>query len=116
MSEVQTQAVNQKAKAEKMPKALTMSVFVLSIISLSWFFAGWRQVHETNNFGDWALLISGTLLTCLFVFLQAYWIYCEEKSKGTLRKQIVFFEKINQRVNVYRQAKSLSKQINEKRG
>ncbi len=82
-----------------MPWALKMSVFVLSIMSLSWFFAGGRQVHETNTPGDWALLVGGTLLTCALIFLQAYWIYFEEKAKGTLRKQIALFEQINQRLN-----------------
>jgi len=76
-----------------------LAVFVASVMTLSWFFAGYRQVQESSTLGNWALLLGGTLATVLLLGLQGYWIYFEEKSKGSLKKQIPLFEKIQQRVS-----------------
>ncbi len=69
--------------------------FAASVISLSWFFAGWRQVNETQTVLDWLLLLGGTVATILLVGLQGYWMYFEEKAKGSLRKRIKIFEMID---------------------
>lgn len=71
------------------------SVFIASVVTLSWFFAGWRQVNESGTIGDWALLLAGTVSTLGLVLLQSYWIYFEEKEKGSLRKRVEIFEKIH---------------------
>jgi len=72
-----------------------LTAFVASVITLSWFFAGWRQTQETGQFSDWLLLLEGTAFTLLLLGVQAYWIYFEEKAKGTLKKRIELFEKMN---------------------
>jgi hypothetical protein len=75
--------------------ALKVAVFVASVASLSWFFAGWRQVHEAQTLANWSLLAGSTLLTAFLVALQGYWIYFDEKAKGNLRKRINLYEKIH---------------------
>jgi|SRR5215471_5178448 len=69
--------------------------FALSVIALSWFFAGWRQVNETHTPVDWLLLLGGIAGTLLLLGLQGYWMYFEEKAKGSLRKRIQLFEAIH---------------------
>lgn len=84
--------------------SLKMSAFVASVVSLSWFFAGWRQVNEKGGLGDWGLLFFGTGLTLSLLVLQGYWIYSEEKEKGSLRKRIGFYEFIHARLQAARVA------------
>lgn len=74
------------------------SIFAGSVLSLSWFFAGWRQVNEAGGLADWGLLLGGTAATAALVLVQAYWIYFEEKGKGKLTKRVEFFEKINKKL------------------
>lgn len=74
--------------------SIKWSVFAASVISLSWFFAGWRQVNQTGQLTDWALLAIGTLLTLGFIMVQGYWIYFEEKKKGRLTKRIALYERV----------------------
>ena len=75
-----------------------LAAFVASVITLSWFFAGWRQVNADASPVNWALLGGGVVLTVLLVGLQGYWIYFEEKARGRLRKRIRLFELINDRL------------------
>lgn len=75
-------------------KTIKWSVFVASVITLSWFFAGWRQVNESGQLSDWGVLVGGTLSTALLLFIQGYWIYFEEKEKGKLTKRVAIYEKI----------------------
>lgn len=75
--------------------SLKWSVFAASVVSLSWFFAGWRQVNEHGGISDWGLLAGGTFATIAFVAVQGYWIYFEEKGKGKLTKRVDLFEKIH---------------------
>ncbi len=83
-----------------MQKTIKWSVFIASVITLSWFFAGWRQVNESGQIGDWAILVGGTLSTILLIGVQGYWIYFEEKAKGRLMKRVELFEKIKARLDV----------------
>lgn len=78
--------------------SLKWSIFAASVISLSWFFAGWRQVNESGGLSDWALLAGGTASTLCLLGLQGYWIYFEEKNKGKLTKKIALFEKIHEKL------------------
>lgn len=75
--------------------AVKTAAFVASIFSLSWFFAGWRLVHEAQTTANWLALTGGTVFTVLLVSLQGYWIYFDEKAKGTLRKRIGLYERIH---------------------
>ena len=79
-------------------KTVKWSVFIASVITLSWFFAGWRQVNESGQLSDWAVLIGGTLSTLLLLFVQGYWIYFEEKAKGRLTKHVDVYERIRARL------------------
>ena len=70
------------------------SIFVGAVLELSWFFEGWRQVQEGVTLPHCAMLLFGTATTIFFVGVQAYWIYLEEKFKGTLKKRFGLFERI----------------------
>src|SRR5580658_1325096 len=68
--------------------------FVLAVIALSWFFEGWREVQKGPTLLHCAVLFAGTTATLLMLGVQGYWIYIEEKLKGTLKKRIGLFERI----------------------
>lgn len=70
-------------------------MFAASVVSLSWFFAGWRQVNQVGGLLDWGLLAGGTACTIFLVSVQGYWIYFEEKAKGRLTKRVELFDKID---------------------
>jgi hypothetical protein len=76
-----------------------LAAFAASVVSLSWFFAGWRAINESTALSGWLLLAGGTLLTLFLIGLQGYWIYFEEKQKGTLKRRVELFEKIHVRLN-----------------
>lgn len=81
-------------KRLKVRFAIKAAAFIASVISLSWFFEGWRKINESATLMHFGILIGGTLVTLALIGLQAYWIYIEEKSKGTLKKKIGLFDKI----------------------
>ncbi len=81
-------------KRLKVRFAFKAAAFIASVISLSWFFEGWRKINEEATIMHFSILIGGTLLTLALIGLQAYWIYIEEKTKGTLKKHITLFDKI----------------------
>ncbi|MBX9694025.1 MAG: hypothetical protein K2Z81_16695 [Cyanobacteria bacterium] len=78
----------------KVKLSYRLFVFIASVISLSWFFEGTRQVNESLTVPHVGLLILGAALTSLFIGIYTYWIYIEEKEKGTLKKRVNLFEKI----------------------
>lgn len=86
------------------PRGVKIAAFAVSVISLSWFFAGWRQLHEAPTLANWLLLAGGVASTILLLGLQGYWIYFDEKSKGRLRKRIELYEKIHARLFAKTQA------------
>ena len=69
---------------------------VLSILSLSWFFEGVRHWKQSPDLGHAAFLVVPVLTTLLLLWVQAFWIYIEEKSRGTLRKTVVHFDRIEE--------------------
>lgn len=79
--------------------SLRYSLFIFSVISLSWFFAGWRGINEHGSVADWATLIGGTTLTIGLLAVQGYWIYIEELKKGSLRRHIPLFDRIHGKLN-----------------
>lgn len=68
--------------------------FAGAVIGLSWFFEGSRQIAEGVNFSSVGYLLLGTVATVVFMGILSYWIYAEEKSKGTLKVRFGLFEKI----------------------
>ena len=91
-------------------------MFTGSVIALSWFFEGWRKIQEEPNLEHGLILLGGTFLTIFFVGIQAYWVYLEEKSKGTLTKRIPLFEKIYELSNKKSELLSVGKGEGLKRG
>lgn len=79
--------------------------FCLAAYSLSWFFEGWREINKELSPNNAAILSAGTLATLFFLAVHFYWIYFEEKSKGTLKKRVELFEKIHLATQTKRQAK-----------
>lgn len=59
------------------------------------FFAGWREINTEFGTTACVTLASGTLMTLFLVALQSYWIYFEEKNKGTLQRKIPLFDAIH---------------------
>ncbi len=78
--------------------ALKAVAFCAAVVSLSWFFQGWREVNQAPGVASVALLIFGTSLTLLILGVMGYWTYFEEKSKGTLKKKIKLYEDIHSRL------------------
>jgi hypothetical protein len=83
-----------KVNGLKVKFQVKLAAFVAATLSLSLFFEGFRQVSREPSYPHFALLIAGTALTALLIWLQAFWIYIEEKSKGSLSKKVVHFDKL----------------------
>lgn len=81
-------------KPLKVKFAYKLVNFICAVVALSWFFEGWRKVNESISALHVFILLAGTLATVLFLGIHAYWVYVEEKHKGTLKKRIGLFEKI----------------------
>ncbi len=67
--------------------------FIATVITLSWFFEGYRQVSAAFTLEHCAILAAGTGLTLVLLAVQGYWIYVEEKTKGTLKRRIGIYER-----------------------
>jgi hypothetical protein len=63
-------------------------------MTLSWFFEGWRRIHQDAGFWSVSILIAGIVCTVGLIAIQAFWIYVEEKQKGALLRRIDLFEKL----------------------
>ncbi len=75
--------------------SIRLTAFIASVLTLSLFFAGWREVMEHGQLSGAALLATGVLSTLMLLGLQGFWIYFEEKQKGTLRRHIGWFEALH---------------------
>ncbi len=84
---------NPENKQMKVNFLLKVAAFCLSVVTLSWFFEGMRQCKEVASAQGLAYLIGGTVFTLLLVFLQGFFIYCEERSKGRHTRSIALFDK-----------------------
>src|SRR5262249_9338457 len=91
MNTENTQLKARTLKVKFQAKALAL---VLSIISLSWFFEGTRRLKESASLENLALLGVAAVVTVFLLMMQAFWIYLEEKSKGSLKRNIATFERI----------------------
>jgi len=85
--------VQGSASQIKINLALKVVVFCSSVVTLSWFFEGTRQCKDAATPQGLSYLIGGTLLTLLLVALQAFFIYCEERSKGLRTRKVALFDK-----------------------
>lgn len=79
----------------KVHLAIRTTAFIASVLTLSLFFAGWREFAEEGHVAYGVFVMaSGIVLTALMLVLQGYWIYFEEKEKGTLRRHIRWYESL----------------------
>jgi hypothetical protein len=78
----------------KVKFALKAAAFIATVITLSWFFEGCREVKTGCTLSHVAVLVLGTGTTIFMLCVQAYWIYIEEKVRGTLKRRVGLFEKI----------------------
>lgn len=92
--DAESTAVEKKTRYAVVPFYLKAIAFSFAVVSLSWFFEGWRQMQKGATLSHFAILMLGTTSTIGLLGLQGYWIYIEEKIKGTLKKRIGIFERI----------------------
>jgi hypothetical protein len=78
----------------KVKFSIKVAAFCASVMTLSWFFEGWRRIHQDLGFVSVSILMAGVVCTIGLIALQAFWIYVEEKQKGTLLRRIDLFEKL----------------------
>lgn len=97
---VETQAL---VKPTKVKLPIRLFAFTLTVITLSWFFEGWREIQREPGLVSGSYLFFGTMLTMLLLAVQGYWIYVEEKSTGKLVRRVKLFDKI--------EAKLLARQL-----
>jgi hypothetical protein len=71
------------------------AAFIVSIVFMSWSFAGYRAIQQEPTLLNWCALSASVLATILMLSVQGYWIYIEEMNKGTLRRKIVLFDRIH---------------------
>lgn len=81
-------------KPTKVKLPIKLFAFTLTVITLSWFFEGWREIQKEPGLVSGAYLFFGTTLTLLLLAVQGYWIYIEEKSTGKLVRKVKLFDKI----------------------
>ena len=86
-----TDASQSVLKIRFLPKAI---VFVGAVLTLSWFFEGWRRINTEPGIMGYVILVGGTVGTAFLLTLSAYRIYIEEKSRGALKRKIKLFDKI----------------------
>jgi hypothetical protein len=82
----------------KVKFSLKAAAFCASVLTLSWFFEGWRRIHQEPGFLSVSILIAGVLCTLALIAVQAFWIYAEEKQKGALMRRIGPFEKLYEKL------------------
>jgi hypothetical protein len=80
----------------KVKFSLKAAAFCASVLTLSWFFEGWRRIHQNLGFVSVSILIAGVVCTLGLIAVQAFWIYVEEKQKGALLRRIGLFEKLHE--------------------
>jgi hypothetical protein len=73
--------------------------FVFSVVALSWFFEGTRQIQAGLSVSAIVYVLAGSLLTVALIGVQAFFIYAEEKSKDNRTRKIRLFDSIYERLN-----------------
>lgn len=95
-------------KPAKVRLPIRLFAFTLTVITLSWFFEGWREIQKEPSLVSGAYLFFGTTFTLLLLAVQGYWIYIEEKSTGKLVRKVKLFDSI--------EAKLLARRARSKKG
>ncbi len=72
--------------------------FVFSVVALSWFFEGTRQMQAGLSVSAIVYVLAGSLLTVALIGLQAFFIYAEEKSKDNRTRKIRLFDAVYERL------------------
>ncbi len=86
-------------KPTKVRLPIRLLAFTLTVITLSWFFEGWREIQKEPGLVSCSYLFFGTTCTLLLLMLQGYWIYIEEKSTGKLVRKVKLFDKIEAKLS-----------------
>lgn len=81
-------------KPNKVKLPIRLAAFVLTVITLSWFFEGWREIQREPGLVSFSYLFFGTTFTLLLLAVQGFWIYIEEKSTGKLVRKVKLFDAI----------------------
>ncbi len=90
---------NALVKPTKVRLPIRLAAFALTVITLSWFFEGWREIQNEPGLVACAYLFFGITLTGLLLTVQGYWIYIEEKSTGKLVRKVKLFDKIEAKLS-----------------
>ncbi|CAN5196736.1 hypothetical protein BH11CYA1_BH11CYA1_27620 [soil metagenome] len=73
--------------------------FVFSVVALSWFFEGTRQIQAGLSVSAIVYVLAGSLVTVGLIGVQAFFIYAEEKSKDNRTRKIRLFDSIYERLS-----------------
>mgnify|MGYP000449815635 CR=1 FL=1 len=72
--------------------------FVFSVVALSWFFEGTRQLQAGLSVSAIVYVLAGSLFTVALIGVQAFFIYAEEKSKDNRTRKIRLFDAVYERL------------------
>jgi len=81
----------------KIKLALKLVAFIFSVITLSWFFEGAREIQNGLTLPAVAYLVAGGVFTVVLIGVQAFFIYAEEKSKDSRTRKIPLFDRVYDR-------------------
>ena len=88
--------VNRRLKIKFVYK---LFAFAFSVVALSWFFEGTRQIQAGLSLSAIVYILVGSLLTVALIGVQAFFIYAEEKSKDSRTRKIPLFDPIYERLS-----------------
>jgi hypothetical protein len=74
--------------------SIKTAAFIASVIFLSWSFAGYHAIRQAATGANFCIFFGAVFGTMLVLAVQGYWIYEEEKEKGTLKRKIALFDRI----------------------
>lgn len=92
-------STNAASKRLKIKFVYKFFAFVFSVVALSWFFEGTRQIQAGLSVSAIVYVLAGSLLTVALIGVQAFFIYAEEKSKDNRTRKIRLFDSIYERLN-----------------
>lgn len=86
-------------KGLKIKFVYKLFAFAFSVVALSWFFEGTRQIQAGLSLSAIVYILVGSLLTVALIGVQAFFIYAEEKSKDSRTRKIPLFDPIYDRLS-----------------
>jgi hypothetical protein len=84
-------------KPIKLKFQVKAAAFIAATFALSMFFEGWRQIHQSPSIQSWLILSAGVIFTLFMLWLNGFFIYIEEMSKGTLTKRVHHYDLLAER-------------------